>query len=117
MARAWRSGRTWWPSRPPGIHRELVARILGDSGRAPRAWRRAAFDNTDLEVDGLGAVVNNIATDPTRVTDDDFARLSETGLTDDQLWEIVICAAVGQASPQYESALSALAAATAEDQP
>lgn len=100
---------------PPGVHRELVARILDESGHAPPAWRRAAFDNTELEIDGLGAVVDNVATDPTRVTDDDFARLSETGLTDDQLWEIVICAAVGQASRQYESALSALAAA--EDQP
>lgn len=101
---------------PPGVHHELVAGLLGSSGSAPLDWRRAAFDNTALEIDEVRAVVGKVANDPTRLTDDDFTRMGEAGLTGDQMWEIVICAAVGQASRQYETALSALAAAT-EGQP
>ena len=36
----------------------------------------------------------------------------EAGFTDDQLFELVICAAVGQSTRQYEAGLAALAEAT-----
>ena len=38
---------------------------------------------------------------------------TQAGFTDDQLFELVICAAVGQSTRQYEAALTALAGATA----
>ena len=37
----------------------------------------------------------------------------EAGFTEDQLFELVICAAVGQSTRQYEAGLAALAEATA----
>jgi alkylhydroperoxidase/carboxymuconolactone decarboxylase family protein YurZ len=40
------------------------------------------------------------------------AAVLAAGLSEDQLFEIMVCAAIGQAHRQYTSALAALAAAT-----
>jgi len=48
------------------------------------------------------------------MTDEDIAAVRAAGLSEDQIFEIVICAAIGQASRQYTSALAALASATEE---
>ena len=45
---------------------------------------------------------------PARVTDEDLGAVKAVGLTEDQVFELVICAAVGQSSRQYTSALEAL---------
>jgi alkylhydroperoxidase family enzyme len=97
--------------KPRGVHQELVTRLLESNGHAPRQWRRAAFDNAGPDNDRVRALVEKVATTPTQVSDDDFARVGDAGLSEDQAWEIVICAAVGQSARQYESALDALAAA------
>ena len=47
-----------------------------------------------------------------RVTDDDIAAARASGLSEDQVFEIVVCAAVGQATRQYDAAMAALGAAT-----
>ena len=89
------------------LRRALVTRILEGEGAAPRAQRRACFDDAGL--DGpLRALVDKIARQPTRVTDEDFAAAKASGLTEDQLFELVVCAAVGAASRQWEKALAAL---------
>lgn len=98
----------------PPVHRELVRRILEGDGRASPEWRRAAFHNSGPDEDGIGALVDKVATRPTQVTDDDFRTATRAGLTDDQLWELVICAAVGQSTRQYEAARAALSAAIEE---
>ena len=59
-------------------------------------------------------MVDKVATKPAQVTDADFAAAMEAGFTDDQLFELVVCAAVGQATRQYEAGLAALAEATAD---
>lgn len=85
-------------------HGALVSRVLDGAGTAPRAQRRAAFDNAGL--DGpLSTLVDKVDLRPTRVTDDDFAAVKATGLSEDQVFELVICAALGQATRQYETAL------------
>jgi len=48
------------------------------------------------------------------VTDDDIAAVRAAGLTEDQIFEIVVCAAIGQANRQYTSALASVANATGE---
>ncbi|HEY9289939.1 MAG TPA: hypothetical protein VIP98_01550 [Microlunatus sp.] len=103
------------PVKPSGFHSELVDRILGPKAHAPLPWRRAAFDNTGPEDVRVRALVEKVATAPTEVIDADFERVSDAGLSDDQAWEIAICAAVGQATRQYESGLQALAAALDEE--
>ena len=42
------------------------------------------------------------------ITDDDITAAKVSGLSESQVFEIVVCAAVGQASRQYETALAAL---------
>ncbi|MDQ2636599.1 MAG: hypothetical protein M3Y83_06975 [Actinomycetota bacterium] len=93
------------------LHRALVARILGGNGQAPSALRHAAFDNTGLP-EPLRTLTDKVANHAHRVTDEDVAAARAAGLSEDEVFEIVVCAAVGQANRQYESALAALAGAT-----
>jgi hypothetical protein len=82
-------------------------RILEGDGTATRAQRRAAFDNARL-TEPLHRLVSKVAEQPTQVTDQDFTAAKASGLSEDQVFELVICAAVGQATRQYQSALVAL---------
>jgi hypothetical protein len=91
-------------------HRALVARILEGDGRAPRDQRRAAFDNTGLG-EPLRTLIDRVAERPTQITDEDIAAVKASGLAEDEVFELVVCAAVGQATRQYEAALRALAQA------
>src|SRR5262245_56567885 len=87
----------------------LIARILEGEGQAPRAKRRAAFDNAGLN-EPLCTLVNKVAGHACKVTDEDIATAKASGLGEDQIFEIVVCAAIGQASRQYDTALAALLA-------
>lgn len=91
-------------------HRTLVTRILEGDGRAPRAQRRAAFENAGL-AEPLRTLIDKVARQPTRVTDEDIAAVLASSTSEDQLFELVVCAAIGQATRQYETALEALAEA------
>ncbi|HEY3728187.1 MAG TPA: hypothetical protein VGL51_13485 [Solirubrobacteraceae bacterium] len=95
------------------IHRLLVNRILQGPGRAPADQRARAFDNAKLP-EALRPLLDKVATKPAQVTDADFARATAAGFTDDQLFEVVICAAVGQSTRQYQAGLAALAEAIAQ---
>jgi hypothetical protein len=90
------------------IHRLLVNRILQGPGEAPEDQRARAFDNAELP-EPLRVLLDKVATRPAEVTDADFATATAAGFTDDQLFELVICAAVGQSTRQYEAGLAALA--------
>jgi hypothetical protein len=92
----------------------LVGRILEGHGTAPRAWRRAAFENAGL-AEPLRTLVDKVAKHAHRVTDQDVAAAMASGLSEDQVFEIVVCAAVGQATRQYETALAGLKAATEKE--
>jgi alkylhydroperoxidase family enzyme len=95
------------------LHRELVARVLDGEGKAPPELRQAAFDNAGLD-EPVRTLIEKVAHHAYRVTDDDVAAVRAAGLSEDQIFEIVVCAAIGQASRQHESALAALARATGE---
>ncbi len=95
------------------LHRELVARVLESDGKATAEMRRAAFENAGLN-DPVRTLIEKVAEHAYRVTDEDVAAVRAAGLSEDQIFEIVVCAAVGQASRQYTSALAALASATEE---
>jgi hypothetical protein len=94
-------------------HRALVDRILNGEGRASAAQRARAFGNDGL-TPPLDALIANVATGPAQVTEADFAAAKASGLTEDQLFELVVCAAVGQSTRLYEAGLTALAEATAD---
>jgi hypothetical protein len=95
------------------LHRELVARVLEGNGKAVPELRRAAFENAGLG-EPIRTLIDKVANHAYRITDEDVAAVRAAGLTEDQVFEIVICAAVGQASRQYTSGLAALASATDE---
>jgi alkylhydroperoxidase family enzyme len=86
----------------------LVARILEGDWRASHAHRRAAFDNAGLP-EPLTILIDKVARHAYKVTDEDIAAARAAGFSEDQIFEIVVCAAIGQATRQYDAALAALA--------
>ena len=93
------------------LHRELVIRVLDSEAQAPPELRRAAFDNAGLD-EPMGTLVEKVANHAYQVTDDDVAAVRAAGLSEDAIFEMVVCAAIGAADRQYGSALAALAGAT-----
>ena len=94
-------------------HKAVVTRVLEGDGRAARAERRAAFENAGL-AEPLRTLIDKVARQPTRITDEDVAVVLASGTSEDQLFELVVCAAIGQATRQYETALDALAETMAD---
>jgi hypothetical protein len=92
----------------------LASRILEGASEASSSERRAAFHNSGL-AGPLGALVDKVARHAYRVTDEDITAAKVSGLTEDQVFEIVVCAAVGQATRQYDTALAALEAAAGKE--
>ncbi|MBO0808381.1 MAG: hypothetical protein J2P32_08785 [Actinobacteria bacterium] len=92
-------------------HRALVDAVLHGAGQADAAQRARAFSNEGLSPP-LDALVGKVATRPAQVTDADFAAAKASGCTEDQLFELVICAAVGESARLYEAGLAALGEAT-----
>ncbi|MGH3556286.1 MAG: hypothetical protein ACRDTK_01995 [Mycobacterium sp.] len=97
------------------LHRALVAGVLDGDGKAPPELRRAAFDNMGLG-EPMRTLIEKVAYHAYQVTDEDVTTVRAAGLSEDQIFEIVVCAAIGQASRQYKCALAALAAATEDDE-
>jgi hypothetical protein len=95
------------------LHRALIARVLDGDGKAPAELRRAAFDNAGLD-EPIRTLIEKVTYHARRVTDEDIAAVRAAGLSEDQVFEIVVCAAIGQASRQYKNAVAALASATQE---
>jgi hypothetical protein len=94
-------------------YRGLVDRVLNGDGRAPAEQRARAFRNEGLPP-GLDALIGKVVERPGQVAEADFAAARALGFSEDQLFELVICAAVGESDRLYEAGLAALAEATAE---
>jgi hypothetical protein len=92
----------------------LIARILEGDGKASRAQRLAAFDCTGSS-EPVNTLTEKVVKQAWRVTDQDIAVAKASGLSEDQIFEIVVCAAIGQAVRQHDTALAALEAATKEE--
>jgi hypothetical protein len=89
----------------------LVDRILHGGGMASPAQRRAAFDNAALP-EPLRTLIDKVANQASTVTDEDIAAVRASGASEDQIFELVVCAAIGEASREYDTALAALDALT-----
>ena len=86
-------------------------RILTGRGMAAPDLRAKAFEDSDLP-EPLATLVDKVARRSFQVTDGDFAAALAAGFTEDQLFELVICAAVGESSRMYQAGLAALAEAS-----
>ncbi|MGA9719456.1 MAG: hypothetical protein WBQ79_14340 [Acidobacteriaceae bacterium] len=92
----------------------LARRILEGEGEASSSDRRAAFQNSGL-AEPLGALVDKVARHAYRVADEDIAAARASGLSEDEVFEVVVCAAIGEATRQYDTAVAALEAATGRE--
>jgi hypothetical protein len=102
--------------RKQAAHRALVDRVLHGAGQAPAQLRARAFSNADLPAP-LQTLIGKVVTSPAQVTDGDLAAAKAAGFSEDQLFELVIAAAVGQSARLYDAGLAALAEATAPGGP
>ena len=93
------------------MRKALVKRIREGAGEASAADRQAAFDDSGLS-GARGVLADKVARQPYRVTDEDIRNAIASGMSEDQVFELVVCAAVGQANRQYEAAMAALEAAS-----
>jgi hypothetical protein len=90
------------------LYHNLLNHILKRKGFSPQEQRQAAFNNAGLP-QPLNVLIGKIALQAYKVADSDIDAVKSTGVSEDQLFELMICAAAGQASRQYESGLAALA--------
>ncbi len=93
------------------LYRALAERVREGDGTASVTLRRSAFTNAGLE-EPSRTLVDKVARDVHEVIDADIAAVRAAGLSEDQIFELIVCAAVGQATRQYEKAIAALDAAT-----
>jgi hypothetical protein len=95
------------------LHKTLVTRILEGAGKASPSQRHAAFENAGLS-GPLGILMDKVASCAYQVTDEDISAVMTSGASEDQIFELVVCSAVGAATRQYEGALSILASVSGE---
>jgi alkylhydroperoxidase family enzyme len=89
----------------------IEQRILTGPGMASAELRAKSFADRDVP-EPLADLLDNVAKRSFRVTDADFAAAVAAGFTEDQLFELVICAAVGESNRMYQTGLTALAKAS-----
>ena len=89
-----------------------VQRALKGPGRSRPEARRAAFENQGGDAPGR-ALVDKIARCAWTVTDTDVVAAKADGVSEDEIFELTVCAAYGQATRQLNAALAALDEATA----
>jgi hypothetical protein len=97
-------------------HRALVERVLSGDGTASAEQRARAFGNEGLSPP-LDALVGKVVDRPSEVSEADLALVTAAGYSEDQVFELVVCAAVGQSERLYAAGLAALAEATAGEGP
>jgi hypothetical protein len=95
------------------VRKALVARVLEGAGMASHILRRAAFENAGLS-NPTSTLVGKVVHHANEVVDADIAAVRASGLGEEPIFEIVVCAAIGQAARQYDTALAALDAALAK---
>ena len=93
------------------MRKTVVERVLHGAGKTSGTERRAAFDNRDVPA-AARALIDKVANHAWKVTDEDVAAAKAAGLSDDQIFELVICGALGQSTRQLDSARAALDLAT-----
>jgi alkylhydroperoxidase/carboxymuconolactone decarboxylase family protein YurZ len=77
---------------------------------APPDLRAKGFEGSDLP-EPLAPLLDKVAKRSFQVTDGDVAAALAAGFTEDQLFELMLCAAVGESSRLYQAGLAALAEA------
>ena len=90
-----------------------VERALRGPGTASVEARQAAFDNTAVDARAK-TLVDKVARTAWKVTGSDVAAVKAAGVSEDEIFELAVCAAFGQATRQRRTAMAALDAVTGD---
>ena len=90
---------------------DVIDRVLEGDGHASTELRRAAFANQGA-LGPARTLLDKVARNAYKVTDEDIAEAKAGGLAEDEIFELAVAAALGQATRQLAAARAALAAAT-----
>ncbi|KAA2239392.1 hypothetical protein F0L74_24635 [Chitinophaga agrisoli] len=96
------------------LYGDLISRLLTGKGHSSQELRQAVFENNGGLPPALSVLTDKIAQHAYKVTDSDVNAVEKAGISEDQVFELIVCAAAGEASRQYETGLAALAAAVKE---
>lgn len=88
---------------------DLEARVLRGDGTLDREIRMAAFQGTQVP-EALGAYVDKVRRHAYKVIDRDVEDMRAAGYSDDQLFELTIATALGEARRKLDAGLKALRA-------
>jgi hypothetical protein len=92
------------------LRHAAVERAVRGAGTSSADARRAAFDHANVPA-AAAALVDKIVHAAWTIGDEDIAAAKAAGLSEDEIFEIAVCAAYGQATRQLDAGLAALAAA------
>ena len=99
------------------ILKDLVSEVLEDPASLDPSMRRSAAANAGQVEGEKGKVVQALAAKihggAYRVEDEDIAAARKAGLSEDEVFELVVSSAVGAAKKRLDAAMAALAAASA----
>jgi hypothetical protein len=83
-----------------GLRRAIEARAAELSGRAVSTVPEVPSD--------LSVLVDKIALHAYKVTDDDIETLKNSGYTEDAIFEVIVCAALGAGRARFERGIRVL---------
>lgn len=92
------------------LRETVIERVLHGPGKTTGDERRGAFENRDVQP-AAAALIDKVTKHAWKVTDDDVVAARRAGLSDDQIFELAVAAALGQSTRQLEVALAALSEA------
>jgi hypothetical protein len=95
------------------VYRALEDRVVRGAGTASAALRSDAFANEGLAAP-VSVLIGKVADQPAAVTQADLQAVTAAGLSEDEVFELVVCAAVGRSARMYDRGLAALAEAIGE---
>jgi hypothetical protein len=88
------------------LRKKVIENVLDSDAESPASRRRAAFDRKGVPPD-LQALIDKVEAHAYKVTDDDLRRLQER-YSDDELFELIVAAALGASERRLLAGLEAL---------
>ena len=98
------------------VRHRVIARAVQGRGLSTPAARRAAFDGEAVDP-RVAALLEKVRVQAWEITDQDVRAALDSGAGEDEIFELVVCAALGQAQRQLDAACHALDRAEASGTP
>jgi hypothetical protein len=98
------------------VRHRVIARAVHGQGVSTSSARRAAFDGEVVDP-GVAALLEKVCERAWEITDEDVKAALDAGAREDEVFELVVCAALGQAQRQLDAARHALDRADGHEPP